>query len=235
MRILVAISFALAASAVSAQDFQLAPGATQSNFASVSKDIIAVSSYKALGPAEAGGVTGFSVGAYGAYSSTQDAGAWQNVTGSKVDAIGVAGISARKGLPFGIDLGAIYARVPSTNAALYGGSVQWAALSGGAVSPAIALRGSYVKLVGGDDLKADSKTLDVSVSKGFLFFTPYAGLGYVWGTVTPDPGFGLSKQEVNDVRMFAGARLSLGFLEFTPEYERLGDSNIYNLRLSLGF
>lgn len=161
MRILVAISFALAASAVSAQDFHLAPTATQSNFSSVSKDIIAVTSYKALGPAEAGGVTGFSIGAYGAYSSTQSASAWQNVTGSKVDAIGVAGINARKGLPFGIDIGAVYARVPSTNASLYGGELRWAVLPGGAVSPAVAVRGSYMKLVGGDDLEADSKTLDV--------------------------------------------------------------------------
>ena len=235
MRSLVAISLALAASAASAQDFQFVPGATQSNFASVSKDIIAVTSYKALGPAEAGGVTGFSVGAYGAYSSTQNASAWQNVTGSKVDAIGVAGISARKGLPFGVDIGAVYARVPSTDAAIYGGSLQWAALPGGAVSPAVAVRGSYMKLVNGDDIEADSKTLDVSVSKGFLFFTPYAGLGYVWGTVTPDSASLLSKEEVNDLRLFAGARLTLGFIEITPEYERLGDSNIYNLRLSLGF
>lgn len=235
MRILVVISFSLVASAASAQDFDLAPGATQANFASVSKDIIAVSSYKALGPAEAGGVTGFSLGAYGAYSSTQNPNAWQNVTGSKVDAIGVAGISARKGLPFGIDLGAIYARVPSTNAALYGGSVQWAALPGGAISPAVAVRGSYVKLVNADDLKGDSKTLDVSVSKGFLFFTPYAGLGYVWGTVTPDASTLLDKEEVNDLRLFAGVRLSLGLLEITPEYEKLGDSHVYNLRFSLGF
>jgi len=234
MRILVAISFSLAASVASAQDFDLAVAATQANFASVSKDIIAVTSYKALGPAEAGGVTGFSFGAYGAYSSTLKPGAWQNVTGSKVDAIGVAGISARKGLPFGIDLGAIYARVPSTNAAIYGGSVQWAALSGGAISPAVALRGSYVKLVNGDDIEADSKTLDVSVSKGFLFFTPYTGVGYVWGTVTPDHPT-LNKEKVEDARYFAGVRLSLGLMEITPEYERLGDSNLYNLRLSLGF
>ena len=236
MRVATAAVLAFATSAVSAQDFNFVPNPSQADFASVSKDVIAVSSYKALGPAEAGGVTGFSIGAYGAYSSTQDASAWQGLTGSKVDAIGVAGISARKGLPFGIDIGAVYAKVPSTSASLYGGELRWALLPGGAASPALAVRGSYVKLVGGDDLKADSKSVDVSVSKGLLFFTPYAGLGYVWGTVTPDASITtLSKEEVNDLRLFAGARLSLGFLELTPEYERLGDSNVYNLRLSLGF
>ncbi len=236
MRVVLALTLAFTATAVSAQDFDFEPTATQSDFAIVSKDIIAVTSYKALGPAEAGGVTGFSVGAYGAYSSVNDKGAWQRLVGEKVDGVGVVGLSARKGLPFGIDIGAMYSQVPSTNAKLYGGEVRWAAFPGGVATPAVAFRGTYVKLTGEDDLKADAQTVDVSVSKGFLFVTPYAGLGYVWGTVDPSNRFpSLSKVDVNDARFFAGARVSLGFLEITPEYEKLGDNDVFNLRLSFGF
>ena len=89
MRLLAATCRALAASSVSAQDFSFVPNPVQADFASVSKDVIAVMSYKALGPAEAGGVTGFSVGAYGAYSSVQNEGAWRRLTGEEVDAVGV--------------------------------------------------------------------------------------------------------------------------------------------------
>lgn len=236
MRVLGFLVLALATSAATAKDFDFGPGANQPDFKAISKDVIAVTSYKALGPSEAGGVTGFSVGGYGSYSAVNDKGAWQRMTGQKVDAIGMVGLSARKGLPFGIDLGAMYSQVPGTDAKLYGGELRWAVLPGGTATPAVALRGTYVKLTGEDDLKADAQTLDVSVSKGFLFVTPYAGTGYVWGTVKPSNNFpALSKVDVNKARFFAGARVSLGFLEVTPEYEKLGDSDVFNLRLSLGF
>lgn len=104
-----------------------------------------------------------------------------------------------------------------------------------ALAPAVALRGSYVRLSGDGDLRAETKSADVSVSKGFLFFTPHAGIGYAWGRVTPDAGFGLNREMVEELRVFAGARLSLGLFEITPEYEHLGDSDIYSLRLSAGF
>lgn len=236
MRLLAATCLALAASSVSAQDFSFVPNPVQADFASVSKDVIGVMSYKALGPAEAGGVTGFSVGAYGAYSPTQDKNAWERLVGEEVDGVGLVGLSARKGLPFGIDVGAMYSQIPGTDAKLYGGEVRWAVLPGGVATPALAVRGSYVKLTGEDDLKANASTLDVSVSKGFLFLTPYAGVGYVWGSVNPSNDFPtLSKVDVEKARLFAGARVSLGFLEFTPEYEKIGKSDIFNLRLSLGF
>lgn len=236
MRVALVFTLALTAGAASAQDFNIGPAPLQADFATVSKDIIAVTSYKALGPSEAGGVTGFSVGAYGSYSSVNDKGAWQRLVGEKVSEVGVVGISARKGLPFGIDIGAMYSQVPGTDAKLFGGEVRWAVLPGGVATPAIALRGTYVKLTGEDDLKADAKTVDVSISKGFLFVTPYAGLGYVWGAVDPSNDFPtLSKVDVEDARFFAGARVSLGFLEITPEYEKQGDNDVYNLRFSLGF
>lgn len=236
MRLALAVTLTLAASTVSAQDFEFGPAPVQADFAAVSKDVIAVTSYKALGPSEAGGVLGFSVGAYGSYSPTQDSSAWQRLVGEDVEGVGLVGLSARKGLPFGLDVGAMYSQVPGTDAKLYGGEVRWAVLPGGVATPAIALRGTYTKLTGEDDLKADAQTVDVSISKGFLFITPYAGVGYVWGTVDPSNDFPtLSKVDVDEARYFAGARVSLGFLEFTPEYERLGDSDVFNVRLSLGF
>jgi len=236
MRLALATTLALAAGAATAQDFEFGPAPMQADFASVSKDVIAVTSYKALGPSEAGGITGFSIGAYGSYSATQDSSAWQRLVGEDVEGVGMVGLSARKGLPFGIDVGAMYSQVPGTDAKIYGGELRWAVVPGGVATPAIALRGTFTKLTGEDDLKADAQTVDVSISKGFLFVTPYAGVGYVWGAVDPSNDFPtLSKVDVEEARFFAGARVSLGFLEFTPEYEKLGDSDVFNLRLSIGF
>ena len=62
----------------------------QSDFRGVTEDITAVAGFKALTPAEATGVTGFGVGAYGAYAPTQHKQAWNNLTGSDVSGIGIA-------------------------------------------------------------------------------------------------------------------------------------------------
>ena len=146
MRVLAALGRALAASAVQAQDFSFVPNPQQADFEKVSKDVVGVLGYKALGPAEAGGVTGFSIGAYGAYSSTQDSGAWRRLTGEDVDAVGVVGLSARKGLPFGFDIGvdrvgAVVAVVKPTRR-LVGGSrcsARSAAAAGPTAPPAAAV------------------------------------------------------------------------------------------------
>ena len=235
MRSALALSlFAVTASAA-ASDFNFGPNPLQSDFHSIAQDITAALDYKALGPAEAGGLTGFSVGAFGSYVPVKDKGAWQRSTGQKVNEIGMVGVNATKGLPFDVDISAFYSQVPSTDAKLFGGAVRWAVLPGGIATPAVALRASYTKMSGENDLRFNSKAVDVSISKGFAFLTPYAGAGYVWGTVKTDPRFLLKTEDVNKAKFFVGLRASLGFIEITPEYERVGSNNAYNLRLSLGF
>ncbi|MDP3857909.1 MAG: hypothetical protein Q8Q73_09130 [Stagnimonas sp.] len=236
MRALAALSLSLFAVAASAEsDFEIQPGGSQAQFRSVAKDIAATLDYKALGPAEASGLTGFSIGAFATYAPTSDKAAWAAVTGEDVDAIGVVGVSAVKGLPFNIDIGAFYSQVPKTDAKLFGGEVRWAVLPGGVATPAVAVRGSYTKLSGEDQLEYDAFGFDVSVSKGFAFLTPYAGAGYSFGTVATDPLFGYEDEDVNQAKLFLGARIALGFLQLTPEYTRSGDTNAYSLRTSIGF
>lgn len=236
MRALAAISLSLFAAAAAAEsDFEIQPGGTQAQFRSVAKDIAATLDYKALGPAEAGGITGFSIGAFATYAPTSDKDAWAAVTGEDVDGIGMVGVAANKGLPFNVDIGAFYSQVPRTDAKLFGGEVRWAFLPGGVATPAVAIRGSYTKLTGEDALDYDAFGFDLSVSKGFTFITPYAGAGYSVGTVSTDPVFGYDDEDVNQAKFFVGARIALGFLQLTPEYTRTGDTNAYSLRTSIGF
>lgn len=236
MRVLAAFSLSLFAAAASASDFDLLPTASQADFRVVAEDIAATLDYKALGPAEASGITGFSVGGFVTYAPTSDKDAWSRLTGEEIDAIGMAGISAVKGLPFNVDIGAYYSQVPGTDAKLYGGEIRWAVLEGGVATPAVAIRGSYSKLTGEDELEFDAKSVDVSVSKGFTFLTPYAGAGYTMATVTPNvTGSLLQEEEVNQAKFFAGLRISLALFQVTPEYTRSGDTNAFSLKLALGF
>ena len=215
------------------------PAGCQAAFAAVIKDASAALGYRALGPAEATGLTGFGAGAMVSYVAVNDKQAWQTLTGSKVDEIGMAGVVVHKGLPFGIDLGAFYSTIPGADVDVYGGELRYALLEGGVASPGLALRASYTTTQGLDDFDYEAWGVDVSVSKGFAFVTPYAGVGYNVATADPRSAdaqvAGLRKVEVDQGRMFAGVRLALLILELTPEYQRQGDSDVYSLRFGFSF
>jgi hypothetical protein len=240
MRRLAAAALLSLSAPVMADDFDFAASISQADFRAIAEDLSASLGYKALGPAEAGGITGFSIGAFAAYAPTESPEAWRNATlGNKVDATGMVGLIASKGLPFDIDVGALYAEVPNTEARLTGFELRYALLAGSAVSPTLALRASYTKLGGVDDFDYETQGLDLSISKGFLVAAPYAGIGLVKSTMTLK-GIavvgGDQEEEVEDTRLFAGVRLSLlPLLAITPEFERIGKVSSYNLRLGLSF
>ena len=245
MRRLLASALLLAAPATFAADadFGIACNPLLNNcqaaFTSVVEDASAALTYKALGPAEATGLTGFGVGVMVSYVPVCDKQAWQALTGSKVDEVGMAGIVVHKGLPFGIDLGAFYSTVPGADVDVYGGEIRYAILEGGTATPGLALRASYTTTQGLEDFDYQAWGADISVSKGFAFLTPYAGIGYVMAKADPSganaQAAGLSKVEVEHERLFVGLRLSLLLLELTPEYERQGDVDAYNLRFGFSF
>ena len=99
--------------------------------------------------------------------------------------------------------------------------------------PAVAIRGAMTKLSGVDQLSFDTKSLDLSISKGFAMFTPYAGVGQVWvnstanvagaGGVTLDQSFTQSK-------VFVGANLNLGLVNFALEGDQTGGTASYSLK-----
>lgn len=227
----------LAAGAARADDFELV-AASQTQFRGIAEDVTGALSPKALHSAEAGGLTGFSVGAFASYTPTENPDAWKFATGgNEVDAIGMTSLVASKGLPFNVDVGLFYGQVPGTDAKLTGGEVRYAFLPGSLVLPALALRVAVTSMSGVDDLDFKSTSIDLSLSKGFPLLTPYAGVGRVSGKVTPKGSLALLKEEkVEETRLFVGAKLTLfPLFAITPEYERIGDSTSYNLRLGLSF
>ena len=211
------------------------PGTCQAQFDSVAKDLVAAITYKAMGPAEATGVAGVGIGIVGVYVPVSEKADWSTVTGSNFSGLPLAGLQVTKGLPLNIDVGAFYTKVPSTNASLYGAEARYAFLPGSTVAPAIALRGSYVKMTGVDSFSLDSKAADVELSKGLGPITPYVGVGYVWGTADPDATPGLKTAKVNKTNAYIGARFSLGLMELTPEIGTVGGTVTYGARLGFSF
>ncbi len=208
---------------------------TQSDFHEMAKDVVTVAGYKWLAPAEATGLTGFSLGAYGVYLPITDKEAYRNLSGRDLSEIGMVGLVAQKGLPFGFDLGIIYGYLPEENVKTFGVGLQYAVLEGSVATPAVALRAGYHELIGVNSPEVYGYSFDVAVSKGFANLTPYGSIGYLRGRLNSyDDIPGIVKEDLDLMRITLGLRASFGLFDITPEYEHAG-SHSFNMRLGFSF
>ena len=119
-----------------------------------------------------------------------------------------------------------------------GAEVKWAILQGSAVTPAVAIRGAYTKLSGVTDMDISTKSADLSISKGFAMFTPYAGYGMVWieskekSTIRSLP---LQDESLSEAKWFVGCKITFfPLMNFVAEAD-FAKVNSYSARLNIHF
>lgn len=235
---LAACAAALAAPlAAWATDFDTLNNLSQAEFALFTKDLGAATSYKQLASAAPLGVAGFDIAVASAFTNTQYPDLWSKAAGNAdiPGTVPVPGIRIAKGLPFGIDIGATYATLPKVDAKLAGVELRWALLEGGLVSPAVGLRVAATKLSGVDQLSLSNASFDVSISKGFPFITPYAGVGAVRTSAKVNGATTLQSESPTQARVFAGLHLNLGLFDITAEGDKTGKTTSYSARLGFRF
>jgi hypothetical protein len=245
---IVCLSFFIAGHAL-ARDISFNAGLAQGAFKDLSKEAGAALSYKNLSPAEPLGITGFDVGVESSFVSisTGKNNYWEKAFSNDAPSMLVLPkLRARKGLPFGIDIGAMYSFVPGSNIKLYGAEVSYAILEGTVATPALKVRGTYTKLTGVDDLSFQTTGIDASISKGFLMLTPYAGVGMVridskaqgrlqTFSTALSGGSPLSEEKIWQSRYFAGLQISpLPLFAITAEVEYL-NRPVYSLKAAIAF
>lgn len=237
LRRIVAVSCLFSATSVFASNVDVTGSGSKQDFENAMQDLQAAFSFKPVAPAEPMGITGFHVGVLASYTGVENKEAWQAIAGHSFDDLGVVALAAGKGLPFGIDVGAFIADVPDSNVSLMGAEVRYAFSEGGVATPAIGLRLAYTKLSGVDELDFDTKSVDLSISKGLTFVTPYVGVGRVFSSATYKGSTpALYKDADNsDNKFYGGVRLSLALFKVTAEIDQTGDNTSYNLRLGFGF
>lgn len=236
-RIIVAALLAgTALSANASSNIETVQNLSQSDFRLFSEDLASALSYKALSPAEPLGITGLDVSLEVTATKLQHPELFQAAANnSSMSTLPVAKLHVQKGLPFGIDLGAFYSSVPNTNIKLYGGEVRYALVSGNVAIPAVAIRGTYTKLTGVDQLDLSTRGLELSVSKGIAMFTPYAGVGKVWASSAaslPAP-YSLGKENFSLNKYFVGANLTFLPMVVGLEADKTGDATSYGLKLGI--
>jgi hypothetical protein len=209
---------------------------TQPEFRLLSEDMGAVLSFKPMIPAESMGITGFDVGVALTGTKLENRAIWEKASnGSSVEAtLPIATVRVHKGLPFDIDIGGSFAKVPSTNIQILGGELRWAILPGSTITPALAVRASVSELSGVDNLSLRTTGLDVSISKGFAFLTPYVGAGIVNVKSKPDAP-GLVSESFRQNKVFAGMNLNFGLVNLVLEGDKTGEATSYGVKLGLRF
>ena len=222
-----------------AAEFTLLNSLSPTQFRLLSEDFGSALSYKPVTPATTLGITGFDVGVEVTSTDISKSGAVLKKASNdvvNVNRLYIPKLHVAKGLPFGFDVAASLAVVPTTDIKVMGAELRYAILDGGLLLPTIGIRGAATRMVGVKELSFDTKSVDISISKGFLMFSPYAGVGQVWvnskasargtGGVVLDESFSQSK-------VFAGANLNLGLMNFALEGDRTGGAT--SLSFKFGF
>ncbi len=237
---LCALSLLLAGGEALAWDLNF-PGASsiaQGEFKDLSRELGSALGYRNLAPPAPLGLTGFDVAVQGSLINIKnDSSYWKKAAGDAPGYVGYPTLRVRKGLPLGIDVGAMYSYVVDSNIKLYGVEVSKAILEGSLSTPALGLRGTYTRLAGVNDLHLQTAGVDASVSKGLLFLTPYAGAGMLWIDSKPHGTLAsfVGQEKIWQPRGFAGVKISpLPLIGVTAEIEYAARP-IYSLKAGLSF
>ena len=243
--ITILLVFIMAVPALAKTDITLPASFTQDDFKNLSRDLGLAISYVPLATAEPlGGVLPHIDLGVEATSTSIDNNAsyWtkiSNVPGNSSipSSLVMPKIHLQVGLPIiPIDLGIVYAEVPSTDIKYIGYEVKWSILQGSTVSPAIALRGAYTTLTGVTDLDIITKSADLSISKGFAMFTPYAGYGMVWiESKEKSSVVTLTDESLTENKWFVGCKITFFPLMNMVAEADFAKVNSYSLRLNIHF
>ena len=248
-RIATALCLTLAvAGRASAADISFGAGVSQDDFRKLIKDTGSALSFKNVAPASPLGLIGFDVGVEAVGLKIGGTPYWDAATNGKgSDWLVVPKLRARKGLPFGVDVGAMYSALPNSNVRLLGAELAYALLDGGVALPALGVRATYTKLLGVNDLDVQTTGIDATISKGFVIVTPYAGVGALYTTGKPkghlqepivwtlNGGKALESEKLWNARYYGGVKLSpLPLFGITGEVEYSGVMT-YSLKAAISF
>jgi hypothetical protein len=228
-RYLAALALTAIAAPAFADDLESLRALSQAEFGLLAKDFAAAASYKSVSPAEPLGVVGFDIGLEASGTRMNNSSLWRKA-GADSSTLYLPRLHVHKGLPFGIDVGASLTAAPDSDIKLIGAEIKYAIVSGSTVLPAVAIRAAATRLSGVEQVDLSSRSLELSVSKGFLNLTPYAGVGRVWGDVTPNVT-GLRKESPKSNKVFAGVNVNLGLVNVAMELDRIAGNQTASVKL----
>ena len=217
-----------------AADFGGIASLAQGEFRALSRDLGAAFSYKGVTPATALGPLGFDVGVEVTDTRMENSSLFALAGAGGQSRLVLPKIHVHKGLFGGLDVGAFVAGVPDIDARLYGADVRYTFIDDSLAMPAIGLRVSATRADGLEPVKVSTAAVDLMVSKRFTLVTPYAGAGTVRIRSTAD-GTGLTRERIDQSRVFGGLNLNLVAVNLAFEAEKMGDNVSLSAKLGWRF
>ncbi|HEX6100880.1 MAG TPA: hypothetical protein VF432_31470 [Thermoanaerobaculia bacterium] len=242
--LIVAAALPLCTSSASAQDdITFDPTITQEQFETFSR-LVAQGIYATpVDSARARGLLGFDIGVGAAAIPVDtDEPYWQNSVAEDFtvsDHVVVPRVIVSKGLSVAT-VSAMYAKVPDSDIAMMGASLDVPILSGGVVTPTLAVRGAYATLQGVDSFDLNTYGVELFLSKGFGPITPYVAVGRARSDaegriVPPDDSAPITlTDEADSNRITVGVKLSLLLPKIVVEATQ-GEERSYAAKVSFGF
>jgi hypothetical protein len=181
-KVLATIALLSATGLASASDIKFTDEITQGDFKEFVKELGTAVLFNPMSPAEPLGIFGFDVSVETVITDISESeNYWKKLVDDNdpFSYLPAPRLHVQKGLPFNIDVGAMYVTVPGSNIKLWGLEAKYALLEGTTLTPALSVRGSYSQLQGVDEIELSTQSLDVLVSKGILMLTPYAGASII--------------------------------------------------------
>jgi hypothetical protein len=228
----------LSAYAQSEDDIDFDPTITEEQFEQFSR-LVAQGIYATpIDAARARGLLGFDIGVGAtAIPVDTDAEYWQNAVSDDFtvsDHVVVPRVIVSKGLSVAT-LSAMYAKVPDSDIAVWGASLDVPIIDGGIVKPTLALRGAYATLQGVDSFDLNTYGIEAFLSKGFGPVTPYVAAGIARsdaeGRITDTV---VLNDEATSNRITVGVKLSLLLPKIVVEATQ-GEERSYAAKVSFGF
>ncbi len=223
---------------------------SQNEFKDLSQELGTAISYVQVGPSSNLGLTGFEIGGSVSFADiNQNASYWRKATAdhNPPDYLVIPRVILRKGLFWGIDLGASYLQIPNTNISLVGGEINIALLRDGIATPAIGLRAAYSSLLGISFLNMQVINASLGISKKLFIFEPYASVGDVMIlskpnnipsssadiTLPPAQWVYLKEEDISEFQGTVGLQLdfTIARLAFEAAFSKIP---VYSVKLTFG-
>lgn len=192
-------------------------------------------------PATSRGLLGFDIGvAVTAIPVDTNADYWRHAVRDDFTVSGYVAVPrlvASKGLSVATISGS-FAKVPDSDITILGGAIDVPIIEGGALTPALTVRGAYSQLTGVDNFEAKSMGVEVFLAKGFGPVTPYVAVGRMRADTTaelPDvaPTTTPLRHESDFNRFTAGVRISLMIPKIVVEVTQ-AEERSYAAKIAFG-
>lgn len=224
-------------------DIAFDPAITQEHFETFSR-LVAQGIYATpVDAARARGLLGFDIGiAATAIPVDTDEAYWMNSVSDDFtysDHVVVPRLIATKGLSVAT-ISAMYAKVPDSDIAVLGASLDVPIIGGGITTPTLAVRGSYATLQGVDTFDLNTYGVELFLSKGFGPITPYVAAGRARsdaeGTIVfaDDRAPVTLTDEFDSNRVTVGVKISLLLPKIVVEATQ-GEERSYAAKVAFGF